>query len=184
MKRREILVLAIAQFFVALSTGLIGPVYAIYFEKIVKETSLVALVIGIYWITVGILEVPSGYLSDRIGKGKTFLIGGIISSIAIFLYLFISDLNSLIIVEILNAIGHSLQMPSFISLLSEVTSSKNRGKEIGFVDSFWSITYGISAIISGAVISLFGIFSIFIISSLFNVLSSVIVGRKFSSFKF
>ncbi|MEM5815303.1 MAG: MFS transporter [Candidatus Aenigmatarchaeota archaeon] len=179
MRKERILVLALAQFFVALSTGFIGPVYAIYFEKIVGDTSLVAFIIGIYWIIVGILEIFSGYLVDKIGKGKVFLIGGVLSSIAMVMYSFVESFFTLLFVEVLNAIGYSLQIPSFFSILAEVTSEKNRGKEIGLVDSFWSIAYGFSAVVSGILIGFFGFSTIFIIAGMFNTLSSVLVGSKF-----
>ncbi|MCS7093965.1 MAG: MFS transporter [Candidatus Aenigmarchaeota archaeon] len=180
MRRREMLALALAQSLIALSTGFIGPIYAIYFEKVIGSASLVALIIGLYWIIVGLLEVPSGYLSDRIGKGKTFLIGGILSSISIILYTFVDSLTMLVLVEILNAIGYSLQVPSFFSLLAEITSKKNRGREMGLIDSFWSLTYGISAIISGIVIGVFGFSAIFLAAGIFNGISSILIGRKFN----
>ncbi|MEM5875441.1 MAG: MFS transporter [Candidatus Aenigmatarchaeota archaeon] len=178
MKKERILVLAITQSLIALSTGMLGPVYAIYFERIVGNISLVALIIGIYWIIVGVFELLLSHLIDKFGKSKMFVMGGIISSFAILLYPMVKDLVSLVFVEVINAIGYSFQVPAFFSLLAEVTSRKKRGKEIGFIDSFWNIGYGISAIFSSILISIFGLSFIFFVASFFNGISSFLVRKK------
>ncbi|MEM4483993.1 MAG: MFS transporter [Candidatus Methanomethylicia archaeon] len=178
MRRRRIVVLGIAQALIALSTGMIGPVYALYFERIAGEISLVPFVIGLYWIIVGVLEILFGSIIDKIGKSRSFLIGGLTVSLGILLYPFVTDIYTLICVEVINAIGYSLQVPAFISLLAELTSREKRGKEVGLVDSFWNIGYGISAVASSILISFFGLSFIFVLAGLFNGISSVIVGRK------
>jgi len=68
--RRNLYLLALTQILVAISMGIVGPVYAIYFEKISGSLKDVGIILGIYWIIVGILEIPFGILSDKIGKKK------------------------------------------------------------------------------------------------------------------
>ena len=178
--RRNLYLIALAQIFVAISMGIIGPIYAIYFEKISGNLKDVGIIVGIYWIMVGILEIPCGVLSDKIGKRKIFTIGGILVSLSIFLYPFVSNFYQILIAEIIGAIGYSMQMPSFYSLLAEVTNRERRGLEIGLIDSSWNISYGIASIVSGILVVAFGFSAIFGLAGFLHLSSSILVGRKIS----
>ena len=158
--------------------GLVGPFYSLYFSKITQDINDVSLLIGIYWIFVGVLEIPAGYFADKLGKNKVFLFGGILNSVCVFLYPFVSDFKLLAILEIIGAISYSLQIPAFYSLLAEATSEENRTKEVAFISSLENIFYGISAILAGAIISFFGFSFIFSLASMLSLSSSVIVGKK------
>jgi MFS family permease len=158
--------------------GIVGPIYSIYFEKISGSLRDVGMIIGIYWIVVGLMEIPFGMLSDKIGKKKTFTIGGILVSTSIFLYPIISDFYQILIAEIIEAIGYSMQMPAFYALLAEITKRKKRGLEVGLIDSSWNIFYGLACIFSGLLVATFGFSLIFSLASFLHFSSSMIVGRK------
>jgi MFS family permease len=176
--RREIYFLVLVQILVALSMGIVGPIYSIYFEKISGSLKDVGIIIGIYWIVVGLLEIPFGMLSDKIGKGKIFVIGGILVSTSIFLYPFVSNFYQILVAEIIGAIGYSMQMPAFYALLAEMTRKERRGLEVGLIDSSWNVVYGIACMLSGLLIATFGFYLIFTLASFLHLSSSMIVGRK------
>jgi len=176
--RRNLYLIAIVQILVALSMGIVGPVYAIYFEKISGDLKDVGIIIGIYWIIVGILEIPFGILSDKVGKGKIFAIGGVLISISIFLYPLVSDLHQILIAQIIGAIGYSMQMPAFYALLADMTRKEKRGLEVGLVDSSWNIFYGIASIVSGILTSVFGYSFIFTIAGTLHLTSSIFVSKR------
>jgi MFS family permease len=176
--RREIYFLVLVQILVALSMGIVGPIYSIYFEKISGSLKDVGIIIGIYWIIVGLLEIPFGILSDKIGKWKIFVIGGILVSTSIFLYPFVSNFYQILVAEIIGAIGYSMQVPAFYALLAEVTRKEKRGLEVGLIDSSWNVVYGIASILSGLLIATFGFSLIFTLASFLHFSSSMIVGRK------
>mgnify|MGYP001773808934 CR=1 FL=1 len=180
MKRRNWLALALAQSLIAMSTGFVGPMYAIYFEKVTGNLIDVGLIIGLFWVVVGILELFAGNIVDKIGKGKSFFIGGLLSSIAIISYPLARNSFELMLAEIVNAIGYSFHLPSFYALLAETTSKEKRGKEVSLIDAFWNVLYGISAIVSGMIIAMVGFSTIFGIAGIFNLLSSLLVGRRFN----
>jgi MFS family permease len=176
--RKELFTIAIAQILVAISMGLVGPFYSLYFSKITQNINDVSLLIGIYWVFVGILEIPTSYFADRLGKSKVFLLGGILNSVCVFLYPFVSDFKFLAMLEIIGAVSYSLQTPTFYSLLAEATTKRNRTREVAFVSSLENIFYGVSAIIAGVIISIFGFSFIFSLASMLSLGSSVIVGKK------
>jgi MFS family permease len=176
--RRNLYLLALAQILVAISMGIIGPVYAIYFEKISGSLKDVGIIVGIYWIVVGILEIPFGILSDKLGRKKVFTIGGILVSFSILLYPFVSNFYQILFAEIIGAVGYSMQIPSFYSLLAEYTKRERRGLEVGLIDSSSNIFYGLASIFSGIVVMTFGFSLIFSLASFLHFTSSILVGRK------
>ena len=177
MRKEKLRALILAQTFLALSLGLIGPIYSIYFEKITNNTALVPILIGIYWVIIGILEPIFGHHIDRIGKAKSYLIGSVTEAAAILLYPIADNVIILLLAQILAAIGYSIQTPASYALMADLTSKKSRGKEMGKIDGMFNIAYGISAIISAGVISLFGFGYLFIISAAVYILSGLVVVR-------
>jgi MFS family permease len=62
------------------------PVFFLYFSERLSLSEVLQLE-AIYYISVVVLEVPSGYFSDRIGRQKTLLYGSIFLCLAISLYI-------------------------------------------------------------------------------------------------
>ncbi|MEM0480781.1 MAG: MFS transporter [Candidatus Aenigmatarchaeota archaeon] len=170
--------IVLAQIFLALSLGLVGPIYVIYFEKLTEDVKLATFLIGIYWIFVGLFEIIAGNLCDKYGKARIYFLGTLLVSISIFLYPFASELLLLIALIIIDAIGTAFQIPSFYSLVADITSKRKRGKEVSIVTSSYDILYGFSSIIAGIIISYFGFHSIFTMASLINLVSGIIIVRN------
>jgi len=116
--RRELVALAIMESLVALSTGIAGPIYLIYLEKIVGSERDVAIAYGLFWIAVGVLQIPSGRLCDKIGKEKMLVLGGVLASVSTFLYPFISSVTQMYALEILSGISYALESPALGSLIT------------------------------------------------------------------
>ena len=165
----------LAQILIAVSMGIIGPFYSLYLEKISENLTNVGLLIGFYWIIVGLLEIPSGILADKIGRKKVFIIGSFLFSTSIFLYPFVSNFHQLLLVILLEAVGHSMQLPSLFALLAEITKKEKRSTEMGIIDSAWNIVYGIASIIAGILTINIGFHAIFGIAGFLHLSSSLII---------
>jgi len=62
------------------------PIFFLYFSSILSLQD-VLLLESLYYITVVILEVPTGYFSDRVGRRSTLLIGAIFLLMACVFYI-------------------------------------------------------------------------------------------------
>ena len=171
-------IVVLAQTLIALSIGIFGPIYYLYIEKVLGSLEDLGLLIGIYWVIVGLMEIPSGFLADKFGRKRTYFVGSIISSISFLFYPFVSDFNSIILLQIIEAIGYSLQTPSFFAILAEITKKEKRGIEMGIVNSSYNIFYGFASIFSSFLINIFGISSLFIIASMLNLMSTFILVKN------
>ncbi|MEM5821152.1 MAG: MFS transporter [Candidatus Aenigmatarchaeota archaeon] len=173
-KEEKLKALILVQTFIAFSLGFIGPIYSIYFEKISNVTELVPILFGIYWLFVGILEPIFGKYIDRIGKTKTFLIGCIVTAVAILLYPLANNIYILFLAQIIAAIGYSLEVPAYYAIVSEISRKEKRGSDIGKIDGFFNIAYGISAIFSAIVLYFSGFSALFLFSAILYILAGAL----------
>jgi len=176
--RREIKILVITEFLIALGLGILGPFEAIFAEKITKDSSTIGYSYAAFWLTVGVLSPIFGRLSDKYNK-KIFLVtGGLLAFISSILFNLVSTFFQLILIEILSGISTSLFIPVYHSLIADLTSKKQRGKEYGIIDSVSYITYGFSAIIGTLIVSFLGLNFLFFLSGIFQLFSSVFIANK------
>jgi MFS family permease len=70
--------------------------------------SQIAILKAIYSISIVVLEIPSGYLADVMGRKKTLIIGSILGFIGFFTYSISYGLIGFIIAEIILGFGQSL----------------------------------------------------------------------------
>jgi len=173
--RKELLVIILANILSAIGMGIFGPVYALFFQNISGNYLELSTAFGIFWLAVALLELPFGYLSDRFGKRRFIILGGIFSSLTSLLYLFVRSTSHLYLVEGLSGAATSMQTPAINSLISESSSKKNRGRTFGLFNSSINFSYGLASILSGVFVSIFGLSSIFIISSTFQICSTAVV---------
>ncbi|MEE9374387.1 MAG: MFS transporter [Saprospiraceae bacterium] len=78
------------------------PVFFLYFSERLSLSEVLQLE-AIYYIAVVILEVPSGYFSDRIGRKMTLLIGSIFLCSAIVFYMLGNNFSLLCVGQLLFA---------------------------------------------------------------------------------
>ncbi|MCB1186732.1 MFS transporter [bacterium] len=91
------------------------PVFAIYIAGKVGLEGLLLLE-SLYYISVVIMEVPSGYLSDRLGRRPVLLISTAGFSLAALLFMLGDSIAAFAIAQVLTAIGYSFNSGSDVSI--------------------------------------------------------------------
>lgn len=176
--RREIKLLLLVEFLIAISLGMLGPYYAIYVEKVLNDSSLIGYSYAVFWITVGLTSPIFGKISDKKNRNLLIMVGGCLSFIVSISYSLVSLAYQLLIVEVLNGIATSCFNPAYKALTAELTSKKNRGFEYGLIDSISYITYGIAALLATVIFTYFGFKFLFIFSGVFQFASTLILTKK------
>lgn len=65
---------------------LYGPFIVIYFAEVSGSWTLAMMALSIMMVTSAALEIPTGILSDRIGRKKTLAAGSLFSALAVATY--------------------------------------------------------------------------------------------------
>jgi MFS family permease len=134
---------------------LYGAIAVIYFAKITGSLTLAMSIFSITMISAALFEVPTGILSDKIGRKKT-VVFGVISSLIYSIFFAISK-NYLIL--IIGAIIEGLERAFFsgnndaliYDTLKEAGREKDYKEYIGKTNSMYSVAGLLSAVLGGVI---------------------------------
>lgn len=123
--------------------NLLMPVIVPFFQSKGTGMSGVYTLQAVFAATVFLLEIPSGYVSDILGRKKSLLVSGALSGIGFSLFPLANDLTVLIIAEIILGVAVSLKSGSDTALiydtLEAVGSKKAQIKILGRSISYFSL---------------------------------------------
>lgn len=128
------------------SIGLMVPILSLLLIDKGCTLAEIAVIIGLYSFTVFILELPSGMLSDMIGRKKIFIISSILYFIASFAMLFFDGFALLIPIMILWGAGRAFATGSIDALMIDEFIEQHGTDHLSTVTSQLSImeTVGLS----------------------------------------
>ena len=106
------------------------PVFFLYFSSMLSLDQVLVLE-AIYYICVVILEVPSGYLSDLLGRRITLISSSICALISYIVFIVADSFFFLVIAQGLLAAHISFKSGTDSSLLYESLAQTNRQDEVG-----------------------------------------------------
>lgn len=126
----------------------------IYFTQVTGSFALGLAVFSVASIAATLFEVPTGVLSDRLGRRKTVIYGSIASVIALSFYAFGATFALLVIGAIFNGLTRALLSGNNDALLYDTLKQQGKseefGEKLGKVKSMFEIGLGISALLATA----------------------------------
>ncbi len=132
--KKNVFILGLVSFFTDISSEMLYPVIPIFLTAILHAPmSIVGLIEGIAESTASILKVVSGWLSDKSGKRKPFVIYGYgLSTIAKPLLAFAATWHFVLAARFLDRFGKGLRSSARDALIADSTDAEFRGKAFGF----------------------------------------------------
>lgn len=154
------------------------PIITIYFNSVVKSVTLVSIIFGVKSITVMLLEVPTGYISDRCSRKLSLALGIILNIIALLIFIVYPNFYSLIIGEVCYGISECLTSGSDIAFYYDNFKAEGREndysyfiKNITLLQSvFLAISFFIGSILYGKEKK-----SVFLITILFQLIALIVL---------
>ena len=129
----DVLKLGLVSFLTDLSSEMIFSVFAIFFTTVEgASAALLGLVEGLADLSASSLNYYAGWLSDRTGKRKIFvLLGYGFSSLAKMILLVSSSITGLTIFRVIERLGKGFRGPPRDAWLSAVADKASRGYAFG-----------------------------------------------------
>ncbi|MBC7756026.1 MAG: MFS transporter [Bdellovibrio sp.] len=129
----DILKLGFVSFLTDLSSEMIFSVFAVFFTSVAGASSaLLGLIEGLADFSASSLNYFSGWLSDRTGQRKVFVIAGYgFSTLAKTILLITSSIIGLSIFRIIERLGKGFRGPPRDAWLSSIADPANRGFSFG-----------------------------------------------------
>ena len=145
---------------VAGSFMLILPVIVVFFRENGLSMQQVFVLQALFSVTVVVLEIPSGYFSDKFGKKLSIIIGTILGALGYIVYSFANGFWGLLIGEVILGFGSSFISGADSALiydtLLEMEDEFSYSKKEGMLASYGMTSEAVSSILGGflAMISL------------------------------
>lgn len=93
------------------------------------DKSSYSLLAAMHALSIIILEIPSGYLADAIGRKKTLVIGSVLGAVGYIIYSFSYSFTGFMLAMIVLGIGQSMISGSDSAILYETLVATNKTRE-------------------------------------------------------
>ncbi len=150
---------------------MIYPVFAVYARQLSGATSYkIGLALGIYGLSQGLLQIPFGILSDKVGRKIMIVLGLAIFGIGSAVAAVSTSLDGVIVGRFLQGSGAAGSV--ILALVADLTTEENRTKAMAMI----GVTIGLSfmvALVTGPIIASFvgvqGIFWLMVFLALLGI---------------
>ncbi|MBL4783576.1 MAG: MFS transporter [Porticoccaceae bacterium] len=158
--------LALAFLYASRMLGLfmVLPVFALYAEGYPGSSALlVGLGLGIYGLSQGLLQIPFGLLSDRIGRKPLIFAGMLLFLAGSVLAASAESMAGLIIARALQGAGAVASV--IMALLSDLTKEQNRTRAMASIGASIGLSFGVAMVVGPIVANHWGLSGVFWLTS-------------------
>ena len=139
---------------------MIYPVFATYARELSGATSYkIGLALGIYGLSQGLLQIPFGMLSDRIGRKVLIIAGLAIFGLGSVVAALSTSINGVIAGRLLQGCGAAGSV--ILALVADLTAEQNRTKAMAMVGVTIGASFVIALVAGPIVASISGVQGIF-----------------------
>jgi len=156
-----------------LGEGMLGPLFAIFSERMGGDILDITSAWATYLIVSGLLIVFIGKVSDKINKRKLIFLGYVLNAIFTFGYLLVNDQISLLVVQAGLGVAAALATSPWNALYSEYEAKTEDGFEWGLSDGLSVFATGIAIIIGGLIVSYSSFTTLFITMGIIQILAVI-----------
>jgi MFS transporter, DHA1 family, multidrug resistance protein len=129
---KRLMTACIIGFFCFFGSYLRLPIVPLLAKSIGADAVQVGMINGVFMLTACALSIPSGLLSDRLGRRLPLLSGLLILAGSSFLLYWSSNLPQLALVYLLFGVGLSTFSPALMAYVGDITPPELRGQAFGW----------------------------------------------------
>lgn len=141
------------------------PVYADSAFSLSSSSIGILVMLGIF--VSGLMQIPMGFLADRVNRNLMIITGGLITGIAIFLFEWAGGFWDLFFDNVLFGLGGGISMPALMALaLIKGNNTKAMGSVMAIMTMAHSMGMFVGSILAGLVMDIFQLRQAFFLGSL------------------
>jgi MFS transporter, DHA1 family, multidrug resistance protein len=113
-------------------------------------------------------RIPFGYLADRYGRERIFLISGIIYPISLVLLAFSNNITAMVLSSLISSLASSMMLPAQGAMFSKFIDPKIRGGVFNALTFLFTVGIVVGGLLGGLLTTFFSISSAFLFAALVN----------------
>ncbi|MDP1787729.1 MAG: MFS transporter [Nitrosomonas sp.] len=156
---------------------IILPVFAFYAEDLPggNNYTLIGIALGAYGLTQAILQIPFGWLSDRIGRKPVIYLGLILFAIGSLIAALAVDIYWVILGRIIQGAGAI--SAAVMALAADLTREEHRTKAMATIGMTIGTVFAISLIVAPVLNQWIGVPGIFAMTGVLALLAMIVVKK-------
>ena len=157
-----------------LGEGMLGPLFAVFAERIGGSILDISSAWAIYLITTGLLVILIGKVSDKGGNHEKLVTFGFgLNALFTFGYLFVREPFHLFIVQAGLGIATALSTPSWNSLYAKYEDKESTGYSWGLAVGQANIATGIAIVIGGILVAKYSFTALFVTMGIIQIIATI-----------
>jgi MFS family permease len=133
------------------------------------------LIIALFTLTAMLSRPFSGKLADTIGRVPVMMFGGIVCIVCSLLYPLLTTVSGFLFLRLLHGFSTGFTPTGLTAYLSDIIPAHKRGEAMGMLGTAGSVGMAAGPAIGGVIANQFSLNALFYTSSLFGLLSIVIL---------
>ncbi|MBN2112067.1 MFS transporter [Candidatus Woesearchaeota archaeon] len=161
---RALRILLVTNALVLIAAGMLGPIYALFVEKVGGNLLDASLTGGVFALAAGITTLIAGRYADKMKESELIVVFGYgVMGIGFLLYMYANSIWFLFLIQALIGFSEAIYSPAFDALYSKHLTKHKAGREWGAWESINYFTGFAGAVLGGIIVVTFGFNAIFII---------------------
>ncbi len=161
MNQRKTLVLYALTFLANLGYGIMISSLSVHAHALGANHSEVGVIVSAFAAAQLLTQIPMGRLSDRIGRVLLVVIGFAVIAVAATLYNFATRPLQFVVLQSLAGVGSGCLWPPLMALLTDDTSSSERGRIMGAFNTVFFLGVGVGPLLGGFIAAQYGANAVF-----------------------
>jgi MFS family permease len=139
-----------------LNDGMSWGLYPLFFASHGLDVASIGVVKAVYPAVWGLLQIATGFLSDRLGRKPLIAWGMVVQAGGIWLTVLVPSYGAWLVGAALQGLGTAMVYPTLLAAITDHTSPTWRASSLG-VYRFWrDLGYAVGALVSGIVADALG----------------------------
>lgn len=175
---RAIKILLATNGFILIAGAMLGPIYALFVEKIGGDLLDASYAFGVFALAAGITTVVSGRYADKLKESELIVVFGYgIMGVGFLGYTLVNSMTSLLIVQAIIGLGEAIYSPAFDAVYSKHLDGHKSGREWGAWEAINYFTTAFGAIAGGLLVTFFGFDTMFVAMGSLCFISAIYIFR-------
>jgi len=155
---RDILILSAIFLVSSLAIDLVSPIWPIYVRSSLGASMTeLGLVFSLGNAVAALVQIPSGFLSDRYGRKRLHILGTLFAAFPPLMYALANNWLDLLPWVMLSGLATGLYLPIRWAIIADVSSPKTMASAYSWTNVSWLVGSTVAPFIGGIAADLFGI---------------------------